>query len=378
MKLVCVADVHLHPYRICSRDGGHDRLMDGLGALRQSLDDARELRAVWVMAGDFKMPKTSWPQSALTGALAILRDYDDVPKVMVAGNHDAEGIGGSGLSPFRDVATVVERAEIVTPVEGVELVCAPWNADLKAVRALINARAVHRRPVLVAHAFLQGCMLGPEDARIAKGVPVAEYGDFAVAIFGDVHKGQMREPATKTKPATWRGYPEGSGMGRAAVVRSAKPWGGEVFYCGSPYQQNWGERKDGMKGSLVVDLKTGEVQVRAIDAPRFYHLEFDEGGLRTFAETTVWQAYAENFVRIVYTGPPCAALDGVNQLADKFRSLQVVHRRPSAERLARVADMHAGMPMPELLRSYMAVRPPVDLDPDRTFEALMRLAEDPE
>jgi len=376
VKLVCVADVHLHPYRICSRDGGHDRLMDGLGALRQSLDVARELRAVWVMAGDFKMPKTSWPQSALTGALAILRDYDDVPKVMVAGNHDAEGIGGSGLSPFRDVATVVERVEVVTPVEDLELLCAPWNADTAAVRAL--QKTLRRPTPLVAHAFLQGCALGPEDVRMSKGVPVADYGEFPFAVFGDVHKGQMREPATKTKPAAWRGYPEGSGLGRAVVVRGAKPWGGEVFYCGSPYQQNWGERKDGVKGALVVDVETGEVLVRPLAAPRFHHLEFDEAALRTFAETTVWQAYAGSFVRIVYSGPPCAALDRVGELADEFRSLQVIHRRPSADRVARVADMHAGMPMPELLRSYMAVRPPVGLDPDKTFEALMRLAEDPE
>jgi hypothetical protein len=382
VKLVCVADLHVHPYRLCSRDGGHDRLMDGLSVLRQSLDLARELEAVWVFAGDMKQPKRSWPQDALTGSLAVMREYEDVPKVMVEGNHDAKGEGGGGLAPFTDVATVVESACIVTPTEDVELVCAPWDADCATVRKLINARSVHTRLPLVAHGFLQGCALGPEDARIAKGTPLEEYGNFSVAVFGDVHKGQWRRPGMpyagrhnviECGPPTWLPYPMEERDG--VKVREVGAWCGEVFYCGSTYQQNWGERNDPPKGALVVDLATGAVELWPLRSPRYHHLELDEDGLVTFVETSVRQAYEGGFVRVVYTGKPCAALDAARGLGDsgEFRSFQVIMRR--AERSAARAELHAGMPMSEILRSYVAARPFSD-DPcesARALEALTRL-----
>ena len=42
-RIVFLADAHVHPWRLQSRDGGHDRLLDGLSAVRQSLQLAREL-----------------------------------------------------------------------------------------------------------------------------------------------------------------------------------------------------------------------------------------------------------------------------------------------------------------------------------------------
>ena len=384
MRLVCVADLHVHPWRLCSRDGGHDRLLDGLSALRQSLDLAADLGAAWVFAGDMKQPKSTWPQSALTGAHEVLRDgkYEDVFKLMVVGNHDAWGEGGTGLAPFKDCATVVEKADIVEIDDpggadgGQFVVCAPWDADRAEVRRLVNdglrGRKDHGLP-LVAHGFLQGCMLGPEDARIAKGVPLEEYGNFSVAVFGDVHKCQWRAPARPDlgRPATW--FPVTEEMS----IREPGPWRGEVYYCGSPYQQNWGERNDGPKGALVVDLGTGEVYNRELKSPRYHHLELDEDGLRTFAETSVRQAYAGGFVRVVYAGKPCAALDAARGMGDtgEFRSFQLVIRR--VERSTARAEMHAGMPMGEILRNYVAARPPANLDPARTLEALMRLVAEP-
>lgn len=371
MKLVCVADAHLHPFRVCSTDGGHDRLLDGLSVLRQSLALARDLGAVWVMAGDFKQPKTSWPQEALTGAHALLREYSDVAKVMVAGNHDAEGIGGSGLAPFKDVATVVESPQIVTPREDLELVCAPWNADRKTVRTLINARAVHQRSVLVAHGYLQGCMLGPESTRLSdKGIPLEEYGDFKVAIFGDIHKGQWRRPgdAKKRTPAAWLAYDK-------AQVRAGGEWKGEVYYCGSPYQQNWGERNDPAKGALVVDLATGYIALKELKAPKFVHLELDEKGLNRFVSEANGEGdpVRGNFIRVVYTGKPCAALDDLRDLAETCRSFQLILRREERQAEQR-AQIHAGMDMGDILQGYVTAHPPPEgVDPARALEALKRL-----
>jgi hypothetical protein len=366
VKIVVVADVHVHPWRICSRDGGHDRLLDALSALRQSLDLARAERAAWVMAGDFKQPKNVWPQEALTGAHAILREYPDVDKVMVAGNHDAEGLGGSGLAPFKDVARVVEKTDVVIIPAG-QFVCVPWNGNMDLARRAVDA---HPGSALVAHAFLAGCMLGPEDTRIAKGASVSDYGSFSVAFFGDVHKGQWRRPGQHTLPS-WTAYPHDS-FEVPMEIRRPGPWTGEVFYAGSSYQQNWGEREDPPKGALLVDMASGGVWLCPLKSPRFRHVEVDEAGLEKLEDDGSLDEMAGDFVRVVYTGKPSPALDALKGWT--FRSLQVIVRR--SEQATRRADVHAGMPMRKLLEEYVEARPPGDgVDRARALEAGVRLTD---
>ena len=368
MRIVVTADMHIHPYRQCSRDGGHDRLLDGLSALRQSLDLARREAAVWVMVGDFKEPKTFWPQQALTGAHEILREYGDVDKVMLAGNHDAEGIGGSGLAPFKDIAQVIERPQVLITVAS-QFICSPWNADLSVVRTLLEKNP---GSPLVAHGFLAGVVLGPDDTRApGRGIPLAEYGDFPVAFFGDVHKGQtlVRE---KNRPPRWEPYSTTMTPTRSSwKIRGAAPWRGEVFYPGSPYQRNWGERNDGPKGALLADLKTGEVWLHEFTAPKFQHLECDEAELEKLIDKGTLNGWEGDFVRIVYTGRSSPALNALKDWT--FRSLQVITRRE--QRAERRAEIHAGMPRRELLEKYAAARPLPDADPRRVIEAGMRLSE---
>ena len=373
MKIVVTADMHIHPYRQCSRDGGHDRLLDGLSVLRQSLDLARREGAAWVMAGDFKMPKTFWPQSALTGAHEILREYDDVPKLMVAGNHDARGVGGSGLAPFKDVADVVETSGIVV-LGDTMFACAPWDADRDRVRKMVNdARNVDEFTPLIAHAFLMGCALGPDDVRLNKGVPVEEYGDFPVAFFGDVHKGQ----GLTRRPASWETYDmddEGPEARDARLlmskIRSKGPWCGEVFYPGSPYPQNWGERNDGEKGVLVADLATGEIWFHIFTAPRFIHVEIVEGQLEEFLDQQEEGEYEQDFLRIVYSGFACPALDHLRDI--KCRSFQLIFRRPVP--IESRVEIHAGMNRLEMLTRYVDARAlPDGADKARALDAGMRL-----
>jgi hypothetical protein len=233
--------------------------------------------------------------------------------------------------------------------------------------------------VLVAHGFLAGCGLGTEDTRIAKGAAVADYGDFSVAFFGDVHKGQWRRPADPKagKPAEWFPYSSVIGSDGRVLVREPGPWRGEAYYAGSPYMQNWGEREDPPKGALLADLETGEVHLCPLKSPGYSHLELDEIGLQTFVDTSTHQAYVGRFVRVVYTGKPCAALDRARELGDTegFRSFQLVVRR--AERSTARVELHAGMAMPDLLRRYVDARPPADLDAGKTLLALTRLVAEP-
>jgi DNA repair exonuclease SbcCD nuclease subunit len=337
--------------------------MDGLSAVRQSLELARNLDAPWIFAGDMKQPKTSWPQSALTGLHEIFREYKrDVHMIMVAGNHDAQGEGGSGLAPFEDCATIIEDRPESVDVADVSLVCCPWNGSPTEAAALLEADRVLGLPrVLVAHGFLQGCFLGPEDVRLSKGTPVADYGDFDLAIFGDVHKAQWRRPAENHRPAEWGEFTPDLVYKFAAGHRP-------VFYCGSPYQQNWGERNDAVKGALVVDTVEHTVRVHRLAAPQYAHLEMDYSSATDFLKG---DPDPDHFYRIVYSGVLCSVTDRLRKWGESCRSFQLIVRRE--EKSVKRAVVHAGMSTPEILENYMKAKPS-DTPKGKTLEAGLRLA----
>lgn len=362
-KLVCIADAHVHPWRLQSRDGGHDRLMDGLSVINQSLELAKNLDAVWVFAGDMKQPKTFWPQQALTGLHSIFRHYRrDVQMVMIAGNHDAMGEGGSGLAPFSDCARIVDTPESVD-IGGITLVCCPWNGKPSEVADLLETDKVLKGPrILIAHGFLQGCMLGPEDTRIAKGIPIGDYGKFDLAIFGDVHKAQIRVPEAieKGRPATWVEFPaDGTLLPTGSVV-----------YCGSPYQQNWGERNDPKKGALVIDLDTQKAEMVYLTAPRYRHFDLHYETAVPFLEQL--DAFdTGDFVRIVYEGALGQVTDKLREWGQTQRSFQFIQRKPTS--VTQRIQVHAGMSKRELLVNYALARPLSDADPKVVLDALIRL-----
>ena len=352
-KMVIVADVHVHPYRICSNDNGQDRLRDGLSVLEQSLDLARQHDALWVMAGDFKMPKTNWPQEALTGALEIIRRADNVEKVMIAGNHDAYGIGGSGLQPFRDGSTIIVERE----AEQIgDILYVPYGADLTLVKA-------NKHLPIVSHAFLKGAFIGPEDMRLpGKGVDLAEYGQFPVAFFGDIHKAQMRLPADPKIGRIARWEP----ITRGPVVRQGGPWRGEVYYPGSPYQQNWGERNDLMKGALLADTREGTVEFKPLDAPRFMHVELED--CEALPEILTQAGMEKNFVRIIADSATWTA-KAIEAKGLNYRWLQIVER-PRERKDTKRTVLHAGMSKREMLKAYMSAKPiPPGTDPEQVLKA---------
>lgn len=360
MKILVTADVHLHPHKVCSRDNGADRLRDGLSVLQQSLDAAVKHEAVWVMAGDFKQPKTNWPQEALTGAHEILRKYTHVKKYMLAGNHDALGLGGSGLAPFKDCATVIESE--ADERQGILFV--PFGADLTHVKT-------NKHLPIVAHAFLRGAFIGPEDMRLpGKGVDLADYGPFPVAFFGDIHKAQMRRPADPSVGRTAEWLPVSkAGLVRGKSLITPSTWRGEVFYPGSPYMQNWGERNDAVKGFLLADLKTGQVDMIESVAPRFWHVELID--CEAFPNTLL-AADPRDFVRII-TDSAKWTQGALEARGLTFRSLQVIER-PRAEKHRETVTIHAGMDFDEMLSGYMKARPvPAGVDEAQVVSVMRNL-----
>ena len=380
-KAVVTADCHVHPWRVCSRDGGRDRLMDALSVLRQSLDLAARHRAAWITLGDFKQPKTSWPQEALTGAHAALRAHAGLPMVFLEGNHDRKGEGGSGLAPFRDVAIVMDELDVLSTGDkfagglrwdGPNLVCAPWDADPAEVRRTVEGS----RFPLLGHAFLRGASLGPESDVIGKGVPVEDFGPFPVALFGDVHKGQVRRPR-KNRPPEWFPFVAVVTDEEATIdppwVVGRKGFCGEVYYPGSPYQQNWGERNDGPKGALLVDFEEQTVELHPLESPRFIRLEVDDDGVERLLAAR--EGAAGQFLTVVYTGGNArTAAAALGPVAEEARVFQFV-TAPKAEAGSVRADINAGMGRGEMLARYMDARPPAEgVDRVRALEAGRRLA----
>ena len=390
MKIIFTADLHVHAHRADSHTAGADRLLDGLSALRQTLQYSRERGCPWVFGGDLKQPRRSWPHEALTGALAVLREFPDVEKVMVKGNHDGEGEYGSGLQPFAHLAAVVDRPCVVE-VGARPMAVWPAMSD-PALRPEAFVDSVPPAAgVIIGHAFLQGARLGAEDFRAPGGATPAQLGlggarpRFRLGLFGDVHKGQALARRPHRAP-DWVPFAETLAESTVAVIRDAGEWAGDVLYPGSPYAQTWGEREDGPKGALLVDLDTGEVDLLRVDAPRYVAEDWvgDEWADRVRAYASprgdhdgVRAAWRGHFVRVavgawVRTAEFTAAFDRLRDVGEP-RSLQVVAALRRSE--ARRAEIHGGMSAPDLLRGYMTSRPLGGADPAHVLaagEALLR------
>ena len=340
-NIVVTADLHLHNYRQCSKNNGMDRLQDGLSAMRQTLDHARSNKAFWIFCGDMKMPKTFWPQEALTGAIAVFQEYADVLKILFRGNHDGLGKYGSGLAPFASLpnTTVIEDA-FVDIKDG--LAFWPFGATSSREQFLGHAK-INNVKTLFSHGFMAGVFLGPDEVRLpGKGMTLDEWGigDVFKAVFlGDVHKGQWLTRPNKMPPK-WVHYSTLAGVWNPKdVIRQPGPWRGEVFYPGSPYQQSWGEANDPTKGCLLVDLDSGTVRLLPVHSPRFV----------TVSSIAIDRKMTEgNFVRII--GNPTQSIESLNA------RWAYVLPRPKTESVQRT-DLNAGMSNGELIEKYVTARP---------------------
>ena len=367
--MIVSADLHVHPFRECSKDGGQDRLQDGLSAVRQTLQFARDRKCPWVCLGDVKHLRDRWLLSVLNGLLALFGEYADVPKVLLHGNHDGVGGGKSGLEAFQSLKNVrVVAVPCVTdfPDLGVgKAAYWPHQPMLERLPALLTTAKQAGVRVLFAHAFLSGATVGPEEVRLVKGMTLEQFGlagkggrIFQHAFFGDVHKRQNIGPPNGTVT--------------------------QAFYPGSPYAQNWGEREDERSCLFVdTDRELDWLEVVPVRAPRFRVIDFtgwrsnsilkDFCAGKRFEGLPVIAEVAGDFVRLI-VGPWADGklLERVRE-ASGARDFQVVTRRESS--VERRAEIHAGMSQDQILSSYLAARPPQDgLDPKAVLAAGKRLA----
>jgi len=293
--MIATADTHCHAFKLCSRDGGADRRADGLRAVSFGLRAAQRMQEAWLHFGDVKHVRGTWDQVTLERLLAEMRDMRRVFKVMLCGNgyHDGLGVrepGGSGLEPFRPYALVFTTPTVVSDGPLVELFGGavavwPWQPTYGGLeRFLYDARRRQAR-VLLGHAYLAGALIGPEERRLpGHGTALEAFGllgkdrAFDYAFMGDIHKRQLL------------------GGGKDAAT---------IWYPGSPYQQNWGERNDLEKGVLRIQRQRDGtftvVPLATPDVPTYMRLV-----VRTAADWTKLNsgstAWARNqFVHLMVT-----------------------------------------------------------------------------
>lgn len=363
MRFIVTSDLHIHPFKECSRDGGMDRLADGLSALQQTLDWARKHKCPWLFLGDMKMPRTFWPQGALTGILRILADYEDVEKIMIAGNHDGiDSVGMTGLSPFYPFATVIEAPEVVSAGDLLRwggtglrfpfpVAFWPWQPTLDQLPAFLGTARKAEARVLFAHAFLSGAVVGPTDMRVPGiGIPLDQFGlagsekVFDAAFVGDIHK-QQKLGGREDQATVW--------------------------YSGSPYGQSWGELEKN-KGCLLAEINDRGSQVVVtslpISAPRFLVEEWTGTESHFIGAKERWEG---NFVRLLV--PPKEDFHKLEQLREEsgVRALQVIVQQ-TEEIVTRVL-VHAGLPLEEILQKYVEARPCPDVAAEWTLQAGVRL-----
>jgi len=269
--------------------------------------------------------------------LRLMRKYKRVPKYILSGNGSHDGIGKettgeTGVAPFRPYATVISSPEIVE-IDGERVACWPWQPDKVLLEEFLkDARQAGAR-ILVAHAFLQGAVVGPEDYRPAEApFSLDDFGllgstkkrAFDWGFFGDIHKRQRLGDPNRARSAT-------------------------VWYPGSPYAQNWGERELD-KGCLYVDTEKKIVEPITIDAPRYR--VFDSELPKKASEVK------GDFVRVIMTETMARKfVPQLEELRETARHFELVLHRETTESDRRV-NVSAAMSGKELLRAYIKATPP--------------------
>lgn len=351
MRAIFTADLHLHPWRDCSRNSGQDRLQDGLSSMEQTLQMADERKCDWVFLGDIKVGKFVWPQAALNGALALMEKYQTVRKYMLSGNHDGlDQDGKTGLSPFVRYARVMQEPSIT--VSGNTVVAWwPYKKKLHGLSEFLKKCQAKGAKILCAHQFISGAEVGPHSIQLGRvgaalhqfglsqsprGRPVFEWG-----FLGDVHKRQ----ALRT------------GQG-----------GPQVYYAGSPYAQNWGERELD-KGCIYADLTKRTVEFLTVKAPRYRIMDWSHENLKILnghlmpgflrgneVDGVTISKWHGDFVRILV---PVGALPGLLEKIgekSKARFFRVVEIKPPTA--TGRTYIHAGMGEKQMLQKYLSAVPP--------------------
>lgn len=369
MRIAHLADQHLgfRQYYRQTSSGINQREQDVATAFRASIDGVLAARPDAVLlAGDLfhtVRPTNAAIVFAFRQLQRVREALPEAPIVLIAGNHDTPRSSDSGsiLQLFEELGVDVaysEARQFVYPRLDLRVVAVPYPALQAEERPSLRPTGTERHRVLLLHGEMEGAY--PSDLADAPGAAV-------------VTRDQLR-------PDEWSYV----ALGHYHVQGEVQP---RMWYAGSVEYTSpnfWGELREEQrrgregKGWLLVDLASGTVMPQPIpQARRIVDLPplFGEGLAAPELDRLLRErleslpgGYEDQVIRQLVHGVTREvgrALDHVALRSIKAKALhyQLDLRRPEAEPRAGVDAAGRRLPLPDLLREYLARRPlPAEID----------------
>jgi DNA repair exonuclease SbcCD nuclease subunit len=163
------ADFHAHVYQDFAKPDPvytTDRFKAQVDALKLMYDKARELNYMVTFAGDLFHKRSLLDTRVFTHIFSVIAQYEDVPTLLVRGNHDSVTNSldtVSTLDPFSELPNcyVVTKPEVLQSDLGT-FVCLPYGEEIDTMKEfLVKASKVKgTTKYLIAHIGVDGSQTG--------------------------------------------------------------------------------------------------------------------------------------------------------------------------------------------------------------------------
>ncbi len=248
-RFVLLSDLHAHAWSAFAKGDGekNSRLQRSLQVMKDSLDKARELDVPWVFGGDIVHTAGYTMNVVLFELIDALKQYDDVVKLAVWGNHDARGVGGRICLEQTVLATIqhaVRNFIVLDPSLGALLYEDP-KTGLTFAGAGYQPRAellryAQNADIGIYHQTVRGTKT-PAGVSLDEGIPAEELVErHKLSVVGHVHHWQ----------------------------HAAK---GRVLIPGSPEHHNFGDVGD--HGWWIIDVDAEDYTLIEGGSPKFLTVE---------------------------------------------------------------------------------------------------------
>ena len=132
-----IGDLHFHLNPKFDLPDGSNFLLDRQEAtLRWIFEEAERRKAkTMVMLGDIHTSKDRLPNAVKNSLLSVMEDYKEIRKIIVCGNHDANGEAIRYLAPYCEIYS--ENEVIDVQDEAVAIV--PYSKDVESQEEFLQS-----------------------------------------------------------------------------------------------------------------------------------------------------------------------------------------------------------------------------------------------
>lgn len=147
-----IGDLHFHLNPKFDLPDGSNFLLDRQEAtLRWIFEEAERRKAkTMVMLGDIHTSKDRLPNAVKNSLLSVMEDYKEIRKIIVCGNHDANGEAIRYLAPYCEIIGVNHRMEL----GGWKCLMVPYSKHSDTQEEFLQELG---GDVVLGHFFVEGC-----------------------------------------------------------------------------------------------------------------------------------------------------------------------------------------------------------------------------